>query len=235
MGFSANDFAAALSGGLRARLLQYACRRRPCSADDAEDLVSEAVRLALLILGEYDPATGPDGLRAWSERILCIVILRERERDGRRVHPEPIAAAAGVPDRGPIGDRQAMLRRRLVVLPPLQRDLVRDWLDGRTNRELAAAYRLHRNWIGEQLRRAFRGLRATVPAAQWFSFVESDFDACARVTVYRAPIGVWPSWRHSHPPERRFPRCLTTAHTDDYRRESIDSARDPGRTPGRIR
>jgi len=198
-----DQFAAALIP-IRPQLTAIALKKASCQPADAEDLVSEAVRLALLILPQYKPETGTPGLVAWLTRIVSIVIMRQRERAQRTVETVPIETAIEIPAPPPTVPAWRVLNQRLSVLSRFDRDLIRDWLRGYNHSALAGMYRLHRHTISEHLSSACSQLRAEVENGDVVSFLTSDFDLYRRAPVYRKPVGVWPSWRRRHPPERRW-------------------------------
>jgi RNA polymerase sigma factor (sigma-70 family) len=197
--YSPGDFAAALIP-IYQQLITTARAKAGCQLADAEDLVGEAVRLALLILPQFNPETGAEGLRAWLTRILTIVIMREHERAQRTVETVPIEAAAELPAPPPTVRPRYVANDAIRQLPSSQRYLVWSWLDGNNIKQIAADYNLHRHTVSARMNAAFHTLRAKVPIGDYHTFLTSDFDYCRRVPVYHKPVGVLPSWRHSHPP-----------------------------------
>lgn len=197
MSFTPHDFAAALPR-LRPVLIQTACRKRPCSDADAEDLVSEAVRLALLVLPEYRPETGLEGLKRWLQGILFTVIVQDRRKAGHRVPTVPLETAVHLP--APVPDSpKDFLEGRIRSLPVKHRPLVRDWMAGYSQLEIAQRRRLHRNTVGNRLELAFETLGKPVPDADELTYSANLLTYCSRVTIYHKPKGVWRSWLRRHP------------------------------------
>ncbi len=196
------DFAAAVNT-LRPGLTLAARRMRRCSHDDAEDLVSEAIVIALDRLAELRPATELDGMRSWLLGILYFVARRDVRNSRRRVPTGPAADA----DCLPAGDESvegADLTRVLQTLPTRQRKLVIDWLDGYTRTETARRNRLHRNMARIGLVEALSALRREYADEESLQYAYNLFAACSRVTIYRKPRGAWRPWAAQHPPERQI-------------------------------
>jgi RNA polymerase sigma factor (sigma-70 family) len=185
---------------IRASLIRFACRKRPCSIEDAEDLVGESVRLALLILPQYDETTGQEGLMRWLQGILRIVILRDRERTAQQVDIVPIEDAVDVPAPHP-HSRRDRLQPAIDCLPPKLRAVVCYHLDGYSQADIARLLKIHRNTVANRMELAEQALR--VHFGSFERALDFDlFDACARVSIYERPRDVWLPWRHNHPPGR---------------------------------
>jgi DNA-directed RNA polymerase specialized sigma24 family protein len=198
---SPDQFASALVP-LRPQLVAIAARKASCQPEDAEDHVSEAVRLALLILPQFNAETGDDGLLAWLTRIISIVILRSQEKAAQSVQFVPLEEAAEMPAPPPTVSPRYVAEQQIRRLPELEYCFVRAWLRGDSIRQIALDFGKDRHTVSKYLGIAFRRLRASVPISQHHTFLISDFDYCRKVTVYRKPIGVWPNWRHRHPADR---------------------------------
>lgn len=180
----------------------FLARRGRYQPEDAEDIVEEAVCIALEHLTDYRPETGDRGLYLWLRGIVQVVLLRFHERTAHSVQTVPIEAAAELPAPPPSVPARYVADQSIHQLPRVQRHLVWAWLDGYTVSQMASAYEMHRHTVSRNLSRAFRALHTSVPLGEYQTFLTSDFDLCRRVTIYRRPIGVWPSWRHRHPADR---------------------------------
>lgn len=198
---SAQQFAATLPE-LRPQLHAFLARKGPYSPEDSEDLVEDAICIALEHLADYHPETGDRGLWLWLRGILQVVLMRFHDQVGHNVETVPIETAAELPAPPPSIAPRYVAAQSIRQLPRLQRHLVWAWLDGYTVMQMARAYSLHRHTISKYLNLAFHSLRTIVPLGEYHTFTDSDFDYCRRVTVYHPPIGVWPSWRHTHPPDK---------------------------------
>ena len=188
---------------LRAGLVQAARRLRRCGYEDAEDLVSEVVLYALTRLPEYAEETGRDGLRQWLLGILYHLVQRDYRVESSQVATEPLSAAQTLQaDEALHGS--PTFADSVRSLPHSHRRLVMDWLDGYSQDDIARRNRLHRNTVGVRLEEAFALLRTAFPDIETLAYSFALFAFCSRVTVYHKPKGVWRSWVHRHPPERRF-------------------------------
>lgn len=203
MVLSLTEFAAKLPG-LRPHLHKIVARKGPYSAEDAEDLVEEAICIALKKLGAIVVETSNEGLLLWLRGILIIVILRDRERRARSVKSVPLEAVAELPAPEPTVSPREELLRNIDTLPANQAALVRDWLDGYSQAELAWRNRIHRNTVANRLHLAYQQLAMPTADGDHLTYSASLIDYCSRVTIYHRPVGVRPSWRHTHPPDIRF-------------------------------
>ena len=188
---------------MRPRLIQAARRLRRRGADDAEDLVSDALFVALTRLDEVDAETGLPGLMRWLIRIMHFLARREQRNDAASVLSLPLSDALTVTVNGDT-DCPWRLRNTLSILPHHERLLVMDWMDGHTQRALAQRHRMHRTTVNLRLKSAFATLRAAYADAGALEEAFALFAAGSRVTVYRKPQGVWLPWQQQHPPERPF-------------------------------
>ena len=168
---------------LRPALIRAAPRLRRCSWDDAEDLVSQTVLIALRFLPEYQPKTGREGLRVWLRTILNWVIRKDRERAAREVETAPMEAAAGLaaPE---FRARSAQMAELFRSLPRHQRLLVKEWLEGFDQGDLAQRHGLHRNTVAVRLKSAFAALRTALPNAETLTYSDRLLDFCSRVSLY---------------------------------------------------
>ena len=185
---------------LRSTLISYACRTRPCPIDDAEDLVGEAVRLALLVLERFNPDSC--SLETWMTGILKVAILQDRRKATQRPITVPLIHAISIPSYPALPLRDAV-QPHIDALPLKYRLIVRDHLDGYSQVAIARQYRIHPNTVANRMEMAEQMLKCSFPD------FEGDWDAgllnfCSKTTLYHKPVGVWKSWMHSHPPDRVF-------------------------------
>jgi DNA-directed RNA polymerase specialized sigma24 family protein len=189
---------------LRPTLLTYAARTRPCQEEDAEDLVSDAVYRALLLLELFDAATGPAGFQRWMTGIVKIAVLRDRETARTRIETVPIAHALQIPSE-PAHPLRCAIQPHLDALPKKLFVVVSDHLAGYTQGEIANRWGLHRNSVASRMEQAEQLLKLSFPdfEGEW----EMDFfDWCAKqFCSYKKPGGMSRRWTGHHPPDR----CLT--------------------------
>ena len=204
MRYTENDFAAALPS-LRPALIKAACRQCRCPLEDAEDLVSQTVLIALRHFSEYQPETGREGLQRWLQTILNRVIQEERTDAARHVQTVSLEEAVSLPAPASFSEA-AEVQELFLTLPRYQRLLVNEWLAGYSQREIARRYRLHRNTVATRLETAFATLRAALPNAGALTYSEWLLSFCSHVSLYTKPGGVWRSWFCQHPPEVHFAR-----------------------------
>ena len=153
IGYTETDLAAALPS-LRPALIRVARRLRRCSWEDAEDLVSETVLIALPLLSQYDPSTGSKGLRPWLLKILYRVIREDRKREARHMETAPLEAAVSIAASEPF-TLSRQVRELFRSLPHNERILVNEWLAGYSQLEIARRHRLHRNTVRIRLELSF--------------------------------------------------------------------------------
>jgi RNA polymerase sigma factor (sigma-70 family) len=197
-----SSFAAALRK-LRPGLVQTARVACRCGAEDAEDIVAEVVLVALKRLPAFSEDTGMVGLRRWLTTILQQIARRSFHASRRRVATVPAeqadeawaAAGAGDPPK---------FEESVRCLSPVHRAIVLDWLDGRSQEEIAARNRIHRNTVACRLEAAFEILRRQYADVDALEHSYALFAACSRATVYRRPHAPWPVWSRQHPPEPAF-------------------------------
>lgn len=203
MAISQSTFAQALRK-LRPALVLTAKRMRRCRHEDAEDLASRVVVVALQRLDDFQEATGEAGLRRWLNAILHHVVMSDYQKEARSAQIEPLEGAVDLSadESGYDPTFEAVLD----CLLPEDRKIVAAWLAGYRNREIAAGLRLHRNTVGHRLSRAFETIRARYDDPEALEQACALFAACARRTIYRKPAASWRPWRDRHPPERRFER-----------------------------
>ncbi len=199
---------------LRPTLLQTARQRFGSPSDtDAEDLLSETVLTALHILPRFEADTSlpANGLLSWLQGIMRYAAGRERRRSARQVSSVPLESARHVasppdPSPDPIQGKLGSLH----CLPRGQQALVRAWLYGYSQRQIAREFHLHYNTVGNRLELAFEQLGLTLPDRDAISYSFSLINYCSRVTVYHKPTGVWRSWFAKTPADIRF-RVYTRA------------------------
>ena len=201
MAISQLDFANELRT-LRPGLIQSARRLRRCGYDDAVDLVSQAVLLALHRVEEYDEDTGYNGLRLWLKGILQIVARSDYRHQARTVVTAPLSEAEHLPALKSSADCE--FDNSLRGLPTFQRHLIADWVAGYSQDEIALRLRLHRNTIAVRLEEAFAALRMRFPDAEAMEHSYALFSDCSRRTIYRKPKAPWRPWQEQHPPEQSF-------------------------------
>jgi len=201
MAISKATFARALHT-MRPGLVLLARRLRRCRHDDAEDLVGQAVLIALQHLGAFDETTGDPGLRRWLRSILLGIIRNEFQRDLRTPPISPLEDALTLPSSEV--SPQSAIEAAFDYLPEAERQTIADWLAGYSREEIARRHRLHRNTVSERLDRAFLMIRERHPDSQSLEESIALFAACSRRTVYRKPRASWRPWRDHHPPQRHF-------------------------------
>ena len=175
---------------VRPRLLALA-RKMGHTPDNAEDLVQETAMTALLILDRYDPQTGPEGCFQWLTGILHYCILEAQNRRARRVSTVPLDETIGVPGARSRSQAPTQLERALETLPYWQRIFCRDWLEGSSQREIAARYGFHRNTVGNRLELAFESLGILMPDREDLEYGQDLVTACSHQTLYWKPKGPW--------------------------------------------
>jgi DNA-directed RNA polymerase specialized sigma24 family protein len=209
MQLSESEFASAVRL-IRPSLVQTARRLRRCTSDDAEDLVSEVILVALPRLSEFDGRSGSIGLRRW----LTAILHHQIQRDLRTARCRPAARSfEEMPGVEPVSDGTPHTPDHCAQLLPFSsRQPFLDWLEGCTHEEIARRNRIHRNTVAARLDTAFAALRAQYADAGELEYAYALFNACARATIYRKPTGVWLPWRRQHPPEAPFRRSRIRSH-----------------------
>ena len=177
---------------MRPGLIKYASRIRPCGPDDAEDLVGEAIRLALLVLDEFDPEISSPV--TWMNGVLRIVILRDREKRQGEPTTVPLIHALPLPARPDASLRDAV-RPHLDRLPIHLRSVVHSHLDGWTQEEIAWKLRITRNTVANRIALAGQQLQCAFPDFE-DEWDRTFFDSCCRHAVYHKPSGMASYWRH---------------------------------------
>jgi RNA polymerase sigma factor (sigma-70 family) len=189
--FTESQFAAGLET-MRPGLIKFACRIRPCSPEDAEDLVQDAARIALLILERFDPERS--ALVDWMNGILKVVILRDRERKIGEPTTIPLIHALQVPSE-PDGSLRLAMQPHIDRLPDKLANVVNDHLDGYSQAEIVQRRQIHRNTVANRLALAAQQLQC-----QFVDFEEEwdngFFRSCCRHTIYHKPSSMATYWRH---------------------------------------
>lgn len=204
MTISQLDFAAMVRN-LRPKLVQVVRRLLRCSYDEAEDVVSEVVVIALARLDDYDKATGIDGLRYWLITIVLRTAHYHARAETRREAMDSLAAARTV-QTSELSTSERDFKDAIRSLRPDQGLLVMDWMDGYSQDDIARRLRIHRNTVAIRLEEAFDRMRIEFPDIESLEYSVALFAACSRVTVYRKPTASWLPWEEQHPPEAPFRR-----------------------------
>jgi RNA polymerase sigma-70 factor (ECF subfamily) len=132
---------------------------------DAEDVVQEAFLRAYLAIGRYDER---DQFRGWLFRILtnqCRNALTARGRRTRRfIQDEMALETAPAPPTGlPVGVEDAVLRRALGQLDPLQREaLLLKYAEGLEYGEMSAMTGAGESALKMRVKRGSERLRALI-------------------------------------------------------------------------
>jgi len=175
-----------------------------CSQEVAEDLVSDAVVVALERGEDSEIESDAEKLRSWIIGIIHKLALRQLRTRSRSVTTVALTDAE-LPLTGNCGDNSAV-DDALEVLPEITRAVARDWLDGHSKDQICRRQRLHRNTVAYHIRCTMRMLRAEFPDRESLDCSLATFTSCSKVSIYRKPQGVWLPWRDQHPPERAFAR-----------------------------
>lgn len=183
---------------VRPALVQAARRLRRCNRDDAEDIVSETVLIALRRLHVFEGEPTPVAVRRWLYGILRHQVQGDVRTCSHRLDPEAHARAElALRQASPSADTDPS--RLMEPLPYSLRGLLKDWLAGYSLREMAKLHRISLNRAGARLSHAFEILRNRFQDADSLSASLNLFVYCSRVTIYRKPTGVWPYWNRRHP------------------------------------
>jgi DNA-directed RNA polymerase specialized sigma24 family protein len=186
---------------LRDCLLIYTCRTCPCTSDDAEDLLQDAVIDALRKLESYDAETGTRGLVAWMKGLLHIVILRCRKDRLKQPSTVPLVYALPLATNPP-ADMVDALRPHIHLLPEKLRNVVTDHLDGYLQDEIARRNRIHRNTVANRMALAAQQLRCSFPSFEdlWDN---RFFLECSIHATYTKQNDMTQWWMAHHPSERQ--------------------------------
>lgn len=185
MAISKREFAAGAEK-LRPQLALAARLLLRCSVEDAEDVVSEGILMALGRLDTFDAATGQEGLRCWLTTLLYNAGRFRARREARHIPTATLLEAEQTPA-VEVNAEATTFEEALRALPSDQAAMVRDWLEGYTYAEIARRLCVHRNTVPARLEEAFARLRAHFPDVESLRFALDPFTACARVPIYRKP------------------------------------------------
>lgn len=182
---------------LRRALLAVALR--DLQPDDAENCVQEALCAAYDLRERFDPATGQSGLWRWLMTLLrrsTAEFFRQLNRRAEELHPcddfppetlayQPLESEETLARWNDLGHRLGR-----VVLNDRQLAILRAWLNGETQEEIAQVWSVTPPTIHYHLETIIRRLKAQGEIelgehAEWL------FAQMAEVTIYRRPVGVW--------------------------------------------
>lgn len=186
---------------LRPRLLAFIAHARPCSIEEAEDLLQDTVVYALTHLKAYDPVTGSDGLLRWMKELAMIIIMRDRRKTAEQPRTIPLVYCLPLSSR-PSDALAGEIRSSLRVLPPELYTVVCDHLDGYLQQDIASRNRIHRNTVKNRMELAAETLRCTFPSFRGFLDMRF-FNDCAQHAKYTPQNDMARHWKNNHPPERR--------------------------------
>lgn len=184
---------------LRPALVCYACETMPCQQADGEDIVAEAIRIALLVLERYNAASCT--LMTWMRAIVRNVVLRAREKAEEALETVPLEEAASLPA-PPARSPRAALQPHIDALSEKLRPIISDRLDGYTLEEIARRNFLTRKTVARRIVTAIVELQLGFPDRRrpWMTFV----DECGEHASYTPQNDMSKYWKGNHP--RRRPR-----------------------------
>lgn len=182
---------------MRPRLLAYIAEKRPCSLEEAQDLLQDTIVCALRQLAKLDPTSDAAGLSLWMKEMAGLIILRDRRAVAHQPDTVPLLHALEMPAYPSEGTADA-IRSSLRLLRPEVYAVVCDHLDGYRNEEIARRNRCHRNTVANRIQEAAETLRCEFPSfvAVWdlgFYF------ECARHAKYRKQNDMAKYWKNNHP------------------------------------
>jgi RNA polymerase sigma factor (sigma-70 family) len=186
----------------RSWLIRYACQRGQCQRADAEDLVQDAARSALLVLPQFNPARGT--LDNWIQGIVSTLIIHDRQRREEQgiveVGLEEVTAVAFRVEPHP---REAV-QPHLDALTGHLRDVAGDRFDGYTLREIAKRRDIGLTTVRKRLQEAITelklGFRDNPPT--WRRFI----DDCSDHAVYNPLNTMSEFWKKGYPKQRERPQ-----------------------------
>lgn len=182
---------------LRKALLNMALR--DLQPDDAEDCLQTAVCAAWSQLDRYDPTTGQTGLFHWLSTLLrraTADFYRQLNRRAEDLQPSDEFPPDTLAD-APLESAEQLARwneygSRLgrVVLTDKQTLILKAWLNGETQTEIALAWGISQRAISYYIETITGRLRAEGEIELGYH-AELLFATCAEITVYHRPVGVW--------------------------------------------
>jgi len=115
------------------RQIENYCVSHTASREDAEDMMQEVFITVWENIGPLRPDSTPPQVNRWLQKVMRTVFVRSIRR--RRIDKAPLAEAAAIADR-PNTDRQ-LIDELIAHLPPPDRQLMQQRLDGYSNNEIA--------------------------------------------------------------------------------------------------
>jgi DNA-directed RNA polymerase specialized sigma24 family protein len=190
----------------RSGLLLTARAKTPCSAEDAKDIVGEAIARTLEDLQAEQPSF-EDGIGANVKKRLFRQ-LYDVIRDVRRravMEPANVSIADGPAPEATetVDDWYRRLRPRIDLLSRKYKEVLFLKLDGYDNTDIGLMLRVHRNTIHNRICYIEHQIGARIPGGNSGGLETRLFDLLSRVSVYHAPNGASTWWCSNHPAERR--------------------------------
>jgi DNA-directed RNA polymerase specialized sigma24 family protein len=213
------EFARELSP-LRLRLLSYIARTRPCTEEDAEDLLQDTILYGLKGLQDYDADTGAAGLVAYLKAAANLIILRDRRATAHQPDTVPLVYGMAIIARPGEALAQAM-RSSLRLLTPELSSVVSDYLDGYRQQDIARRNHIHRNTVANRMETAAQQLQCSFPSFPCALFDLRFFFECATHTRYTRQNDMARRWKNNHPAERRPLRREKSPEADEGVRPSL--------------
>lgn len=158
---------------IAARVLRRSGVRDPAAVDDAVALVLDHLRRLPGVTADERPVSPFEPARTQSRPGLAFVtrlaidrardIVRQRRRGARRCVSmawiEPLVADPASGD-GTAHEQRTQLHRAIAALPPRERDVMRQWLEGRSQAAIAAGLRVCEGTVSRLRSRAVDRLRS---------------------------------------------------------------------------
>ena len=190
----------------RSGMMLTARAKTPCSAEDAEDIVGEAIARTLEDL-QSEPTSFEDGVGPAVKKRLFRQLYDVIRDVHRRAIMEPanvsIADGPAPEETETVDDWYRRLRPRIEMLSRKYREVLFLKLDGYNNADIGLMLRVHRNTIHNRISYIEQQIGTRIPGGNSDGLETKLFDLLSRVSVYHAPNGASTWWRSNHPAERR--------------------------------